>query len=315
MEHGRRVQSGSDRWSEVSRRKSQSKSPQGQNWKQTIPSWEKSFCKTIGSLDWETVLEMQKFSFLFDNVVKWDCSAGEEALQNAKKRFWAESHGIQCDVSLPDPDLYIDEVDWDCEVDSDLMLDLDCVRVGPSPNENCDSVIIFGNALIPSEALPTPGWGEEEEEANFPKDDSNNCADNNNNKNNVEDPWEAGWKKGETTKQSGWGNGEWEGGWNNNSGYWGGNIGRESGWRSEWNNNTGDCNRNYGYPKQKCKHSEGRRWDDDGGFGNQGDTNYNQNYVELKGGNVHYNSFSGTKWDGRRSHRRYKGKHINSKYP
>ncbi|CAH9127596.1 unnamed protein product [Cuscuta epithymum] len=221
MENSRRMQGGVDQWADVSRRPSQSKrpprGPQGINWQQTVPSWEKAFCKTIGSLDWATILEMKKFAFLFDNVVKWDCSAGEVAFKNAKKRFWSESHGTQCDIPLPDPDLYIDEIDWDCMVDSDLLLDLECCRsVDPAPDKIHDPVIIFGDALVPGEAYTAPGWGEEEDQ--FHKD-TNDFSWNN------EDQWESGWMKSESRKESGWGN----------SGGWGLEVEGQSGWGGDWN--------------------------------------------------------------------------------
>lgn len=247
---------------------------------------------------------MKKFAFLFDNVVKWDSSAGEEAFQNAKNRFWSQLHGIPCDISLPDPDLYIDEVDWDCKVDPDMLLDLDCKPVDPGPDEKHDAVIIFGDALIPNDAFSAPGWGEEE---NFRKATNSSL-------NNHEDQWEHGWKNNETTKQSGW-NGEWGLEEDGVLGYteWGGEqredpqnlekggvITGDTGWGSDWNND---------YQREILENSEGRNWHSGKGDGVSGDNgcgsnwddskgwSYNQqkeNCTNLKGGNVHYSSFSGT---------------------
>ncbi|KAF8395768.1 hypothetical protein HHK36_019719 [Tetracentron sinense] len=59
--------------------------------------------------------------FLDENVVQWNDSASEEAFHNAKKRFWAEINGLPHDVPLPDPDMYIDEVDWNSEIDPELL--------------------------------------------------------------------------------------------------------------------------------------------------------------------------------------------------
>ncbi|XP_031126136.1 uncharacterized protein LOC116028542 [Ipomoea triloba] len=293
MEYRRRVQRGEDQWGEVSRRKSQSKrpprGPQG-SWQRTVPSWEKSFCKVVGLLDWESVLEMKKFAFLFDNVVKWDSSAGEEAFQNAKNRFWSQLHGIPCDISLPDPDLYIDEIDWDCKVDPEMLLDLDSKPVDTGPDEKHEGVIIFGDALIPNDAFSASGWGEEE---NFRKATNSSL-------NNHEDQWEHGWKNNETTKQSGW-NGEW--GLEEDTG-WGGEQREDSQNLEKGSVITGDTGWGSGWVSDyQFENSEGRNWASGKGNGCAGDWDdsrewgYEQqkeNCTDLKAGNAHYNSFSGT---------------------
>lgn len=140
---------------------------------------------------------MKKFVHLYDNVVKWDDSAGEEAFHNAKKRFLAKMHGIPCDMSLPNPDLYIDEVDWDSEVDPELLLDLDREYTIPDASENHETVVIFGDVLYRNEAFSTAGWGETEE--NFRKA-------TNSSSNNLENPWEKTLRQPEwTANDNGWG--------------------------------------------------------------------------------------------------------------
>ncbi|XP_010490875.1 PREDICTED: uncharacterized protein LOC104768566 isoform X2 [Camelina sativa] len=94
---------------------------------------------------------------LYDRVVQWDDSAGEEAFNNAKSRFYAEISGFTCDLYLPDPDVYIDDVDWDAEVDAELILDLER---GPDPitvDEEEHVVILDG--LVLSGQCGGLGWG------------------------------------------------------------------------------------------------------------------------------------------------------------
>ncbi|XP_073287458.1 uncharacterized protein [Primulina huaijiensis] len=153
---------------EVPRRRSQGKRPPRGSWQPTVPSWEKEFCKVVGSLDWETVLKMKKFTHLYDNVVKWNDSAGEEAFCNAKKRFWAQINGFPCDVEIPDPDLYIDDIKWDSETDPELPLDLDTKPSIPCTEENIDTVVFFGDSLVSNQEFSPSGWGDEEENVKVP---------------------------------------------------------------------------------------------------------------------------------------------------
>ncbi|XP_057789202.1 uncharacterized protein LOC131006076 [Salvia miltiorrhiza] len=142
------------------------------SWQPTVPSWEKEFCRVIGSMDWETLLQMKKFTHLYENVVKWDDSAGEEAFSNAKKRFWAEINGFPCHVSLPDPDLYIDNVDWDSETDPDLPPDLESEPLNSNADEDHDPVVIFGDSLFPNQAYSVVGWGDDDENFKVPTNSS-----------------------------------------------------------------------------------------------------------------------------------------------
>ncbi|KAL8493901.1 hypothetical protein ACS0TY_024893 [Phlomoides rotata] len=170
-------------------RRSQNKRPPrgtSGNWKPTVPSWEKEFCRVIGSLDWETLLQMKKFMHLYDNVIKWDDSAGEEAFSNAKKRFWAEINGFPCDVALPDPDLYIDEIDWDSETCPQLLPDFESEPVvAPNVEVDHDPVVIFGDTLLPNEAYTLTGWGDEDENFKAPQANSSSA--------NQGSPWVQNW--------------------------------------------------------------------------------------------------------------------------
>ncbi|XP_073128393.1 uncharacterized protein [Henckelia pumila] len=162
-------------------RRSQKKKPPRFCWQPVVPLWEKEFCKVVGSLDWDTLSQMKKFTHLYDNVINWNDSAGEEAFSNAKKRFWAQKNGLPCDIPLPDPDVYIDQIDWDINIDPEPLPDHDAV---PDEVANRDPVIIFGDDFIANQAFSPSGWGDNEENLNVPVGYSFG---------NHVDPWEQNW--------------------------------------------------------------------------------------------------------------------------
>ncbi|KAK9125143.1 hypothetical protein Scep_013989 [Stephania cephalantha] len=134
------------------------------SWQPTVPSWEKRFCYAVGSFSWRRLLESQKVMILYKNVIQWNDSAGEEAFHNAKTRFWAEMNGFECDISLPDPDMYIDVVDWDCEIDPELLLDLERQPEPPVEDENDGKVEFCGDSLFfMNQPVVCSGWGDTEE--------------------------------------------------------------------------------------------------------------------------------------------------------
>ncbi|KAI4341241.1 hypothetical protein MLD38_025989 [Melastoma candidum] len=137
------------------------------NWQPTVPAWEKKFCSAVGSVPWHKIEEAKKFMCLYKNIIDWDDSAGEEAFWNAKNRFWAEINCLPCDISLPDPDKYVDRVDWDSAVDVELLLDLDRDPASiPESYSSGSGKIIFGNALL-DQSFSCTGWGDCDE--NFAK--------------------------------------------------------------------------------------------------------------------------------------------------
>lgn len=90
----------------------------------------------IGSIPWRKLVNAKKFLYCHGNVLSWDDTAGEEAFQNAKKRFWAEINGFHCGISLPDPDIYIDKIDWNPIIDPELIKELDREYFAPDDEEN-----------------------------------------------------------------------------------------------------------------------------------------------------------------------------------
>lgn len=69
--------------------------------------------------------------FGHDYVINWDASAGEEAFNNAKSQFLAQVNGSHCSISQPDPDTYIEKINWDPYIDPELIKDLDRVFFNP----------------------------------------------------------------------------------------------------------------------------------------------------------------------------------------
>ncbi|KAG8367860.1 hypothetical protein BUALT_Bualt16G0116500 [Buddleja alternifolia] len=235
MENRRR-----QKWDNNNNRRSQSRRPPRGSWQPTMPSWEKEFCRTVGSLDWETLLQMKKFMHLYDNVIKWNDSAGEEAFSNAKKRFWAEINGLSCDIPLPDPDLYIDEINWDSEIDQEFH---DMPVVSNTEEYYHEPVVIFGDSLVQNQEFSTTGWGDDEENLKGPAIYSS--VDHFNS-------WEENWGDSfDSRAQSAWpgySNYAWQ--FSNGSGYmpWGGGWNDDSGWSwadTRYFNHVGPDNEEY----------------------------------------------------------------------
>ncbi|KAF8395770.1 hypothetical protein HHK36_019721 [Tetracentron sinense] len=151
-------------WSDVPRvyRSSQNRNPPpGFSKPTSVPSWEKIFCFLVGSITWQKLLETKRTMLYHENVVQWNDSAGEEAFHDAKTRFWAEINGLPYDVSLPDPDLYIDEVDWNSEIDPELLMGLDKKSVIPDEEKK----ELLGDLLLYwNQPVVCTGWGDAEED-------------------------------------------------------------------------------------------------------------------------------------------------------
>ncbi|XXG86016.1 hypothetical protein AAC387_Pa11g1008 [Persea americana] len=184
------------------------KPPSGLSWQPTVPAWEKEFCSSVCRIPWRKICETRRVMSFYKNVVEWNDSAGEEALHNAKTRFWAEINGLPCDISLPDPDIYIDAVDWNSYIDPELLLDLDREPPVPDVGENKDGKLGFLDSTLSNQPIICTGW----DDTDFPVMEANNAvgpgcenylriADNSNvwgrndeeNKVAEGNSWESGW--------------------------------------------------------------------------------------------------------------------------
>ncbi|KAL5059271.1 hypothetical protein RYX36_030877 [Vicia faba] len=130
-----------------------------------VPLWEKKFCTSVGAVPWRRFIEGKRYMVLHSDVMKWEDSAVKEAFDNAKNRYWAEINGFPCHIPLPDPDMYIDEVDWDASVDPELYLDLDReVEARRKMIEENEETVIEDNPLGHGWKLTPTGWGDDDEE-------------------------------------------------------------------------------------------------------------------------------------------------------
>ncbi|XP_058107210.1 uncharacterized protein LOC131250860 [Magnolia sinica] len=128
----------------------------------SVPSWEKRFCSSVCSIPWRKLCETKKMmEYCYKNIVDWNDSAGEEALQNAKARFWATINGLPCNISLPDPDMYIDEVDWNCSIDPELVADLERQPSVVDDEEKDGKLSWLGNGWDSNQPIPCTGWGDD----------------------------------------------------------------------------------------------------------------------------------------------------------
>ncbi|KAK9065702.1 hypothetical protein SSX86_015103 [Deinandra increscens subsp. villosa] len=134
------------------------------NWHQNVPYWEKKFVSSVGSIPWKRFLEAKEFTYLYDNIIKWDDCAGEEAFHIAKDRFYAEFHGLPCDVDLHNPDLYIDKIDWNAQMDYNLIKDFDSEPIAPDDANQHEPVVIFEDVLPdPYKDYSPYGWGDSDD--------------------------------------------------------------------------------------------------------------------------------------------------------
>ena len=128
-----------------------------------MPLWEKKFCASIGAVPWRKLIEVKRYMSLHPNVVNWNDSAVKEAFDNAKSRFWAEINGIPCDIPLPDPNIYIDDVDWNATIDPELYLDVEREAVAHrNIEEKGQEAVILSSSFLLSHSFSGPGWGDEE---------------------------------------------------------------------------------------------------------------------------------------------------------
>ncbi|XP_021891057.1 uncharacterized protein LOC110809505 [Carica papaya] len=265
----RRKQKGEIQYHELQRQRSYNKKPPLACWQPTVPAWEKKFCSSVGLVPWKKILETKRFMHLYDNVVQWNDSAVEEAFNNAKSRYWAAINGLPCNISLPDPDTYIDEIDWDSEVNPELILDLEREPEDLAEVDKGDNGVILCNSLLLNQTFSCTGWGtgwEDTEEE--PKKNSENCDWN---MGNHENSWEQVYAPNkEAPVDNDWGNCPQKSSWNtweNNDHEWNNNY-RESsnkdygrgGYRGTWD---GNRRRREGYGSHTSKLKTSRFRGDD----------------------------------------------------
>ncbi|XP_078436141.1 uncharacterized protein LOC144706925 [Wolffia australiana] len=152
--------SGSSRLSPFKNRRSH---PSPGSWIPTVPAWEKRFCTTICGIPWEKILETQRMMAYNSTVVEWDDSAAKEAFENAKSRFYAKMNGLPCQISSLGPDIFIDEIDWNSEIDPQLILELEQAKEPPVRRDGGQTSHMCG--ILSSDfnkPIPCSGWEDAE---------------------------------------------------------------------------------------------------------------------------------------------------------
>lgn len=128
---------------------------------QPVPLWEKKFCTSVCSISWKTLCETKKLMYMYPTIVEWDDSEGEEAFRNAKARYWAKINHLPCPIPLPDPDIYIDTVDYNAVLDPELVEDL--YKQPPPSQDDGEKGIVWDSFQFTTDTVPVTGWGDEED--------------------------------------------------------------------------------------------------------------------------------------------------------
>eukprot|EP00252_Welwitschia_mirabilis_P012757 TRINITY_DN2821_c0_g1_i1.p1 TRINITY_DN2821_c0_g1~~TRINITY_DN2821_c0_g1_i1.p1 ORF type:complete len:499 (+),score=91.73 TRINITY_DN2821_c0_g1_i1:240-1736(+) len=89
------------------------------SWKPSSSLWEKEYCESAG-VSWDQVCNNSHELEGFEHILRWDDSGALEAFKMAKRRYWAHCNGLSCDIPLPGPDLYIQEIDWSYRPQADI---------------------------------------------------------------------------------------------------------------------------------------------------------------------------------------------------
>ncbi|XP_076951403.1 uncharacterized protein LOC143624733 [Bidens hawaiensis] len=180
-------------------------------WKNIDLPWEQRFCISVG-IPWEKVVNAKDDLQYYDSVSKWDDSAGELNFLEAKKRFWAQINNIPTNDPQPDPNMYNEDIDWNPEIDCELVKELDLAYFNPDEAEKLESY----NATKINDGF-TPGCilGLNDSNDNNPWERNKNERSNKAEDKNIADPWERGITHEDRDKKDAW-DGGINSAWNKN---------------------------------------------------------------------------------------------------
>ncbi|CAI9102889.1 OLC1v1001256C1 [Oldenlandia corymbosa var. corymbosa] len=176
-------------------------------------SWEIEFCKSV-HVPWQKVLTAKKYMYCHENILQWDDSAGEQAFHDAKRTFWEKINGLPLETPLPDPDVYIDKIDWHPIIDPELIADVDREYFHPDETRSWCKSDWRRKKFYNQDSLCDPGsnnnnpWEKESSpRIDSLKGQSENWGqyDNSVNVKNVSDPWEESSSRlVDSSKNSSW---------------------------------------------------------------------------------------------------------------
>ncbi|MFQ6657570.1 hypothetical protein Gotur_027887 [Gossypium turneri] len=103
----------------------------------------------------------------FYKVFKWDDSAGLKAFREPKQRFWEYYHRFPCTNKLPSnaTDMYINDIDWNSEIDSKLFLEIKSISDDEEEEEEVKRIDSFS---IPLEQIKATRWEYDEPISRLP---------------------------------------------------------------------------------------------------------------------------------------------------
>ena len=122
-------------------------------------SWEEHLNLSVGQELWEQLTDSDSKCniYLYKNVARWNDSAAKEAFDDAKTRFLAKIKNVPCNVPSPDPDAYIDEIDWSDSGNPEMILEEEESWYWRSEGES----VIEGFEVILGPSFCV-GWGPDE---------------------------------------------------------------------------------------------------------------------------------------------------------
>ncbi|KAG6626775.1 hypothetical protein CIPAW_15G075300 [Carya illinoinensis] len=90
-------------------------------WQSSLPPWEKKLCSLIGSVPWKRLVETKKCNII---------------------------NSLPCDISLPDPNIYSEEVEWNPSIDTELFLDLVQKPMALFNEDGYEEAVVLGDSLL-----------------------------------------------------------------------------------------------------------------------------------------------------------------------
>ncbi|KAH0460253.1 hypothetical protein IEQ34_010916 [Dendrobium chrysotoxum] len=75
-------------------------------------------------MKWRDFCEKKRVVHLLPKVLDWDDSVGKEAFDSAKARYWVQINNLPFKIPLLDLDIYVQEVDYDADIDPLLLENL-----------------------------------------------------------------------------------------------------------------------------------------------------------------------------------------------
>jgi len=99
-----------------------------------------------------------------------------------KNMFWAEINGFPYDIPMPDPNIYVDDVDLNASVNLELYRDVEIeAEARHNMEEKREVALIIDNSLLIKKSFSELGivhigWGDEEEKDDVTKPSEPNYA-------------------------------------------------------------------------------------------------------------------------------------------